>query len=357
METEIKNLVITGGGGFIGSHFIEYFLEETPFRIVNIDSFWHKGQYTRLDELKSMDTDRFVSFHHNLTAPIDDNLSRKIRHWFGSHSPSLQVDYLINLASNSAVERSIKDPLECWKNNCDLIVNVLEYARQCSYNKAFRLLHVSTDEVYGDYADDSPDGKGKGHKEWSVIKPSNPYAASKAAQEALCIAYRRSYGTNIIIANTMNNIGERQDTEKFVPKIISKIMQDEKIPVYVSNGKPGSRVYLDARVHAQAAHFLLNVPMVEFSRGPIPRVNVCGKDELNNQQIVELIAKIIGKKAGIEYVESGSARPGYDQRYLLDPYLMNYLGFKPSCDIVETLARIVKHAIKSPWWLEVSTGK
>lgn len=347
---ERRNLLITGVGGFIGSHFLEWFLENTAWTIAGIDSFLHKGTYSRLDDIKNIDNDRFRVFHHDLSAPIDDALALKISNWIASHSDRRGIDYVVNLASNSAVERSISDPSECWRNNCNLILNTLEYAR-VNLEKSVKFIHISTDEVYGDYSDQ--DGNGSGHKEWSTILPSNPYAASKAAQEALCAAYWRTYKIPIVIVNTMNNIGERQDNEKFLPKIISSIALRKEIPVYVdSNDVPGSRVYLDAKVHAAAILHILSQTISMPWKSHIPdRYNVCGYDEIDNREMVLKIASIMGVEPKIKLVKADSLRPGYDKRYLLDGSKLESTGFTPEYSIDQTLERIVRHCLKNQHWL------
>lgn len=352
VEKEIKNVVITGGAGFIGSHFIEDIILNTNWNLVILDSFNHKGTYSRLDDIDCLgaNQERFSIFHHDLRAPLDYVLRDQIHYSFGSHGPHHDVDYIINLASNSAVERSISNPVECWNNNCLSIVNMLEYARGVQ-PKLF--VQISTDEVYGDYADDCTDVLStRGHKEWSRIKPSNPYAASKAAQEALCISYYRTYKTPIVICNTMNNIGERQDTEKFVPLLIKKIMKGEEVSIYVDDeGKIGSRVYLDAREHSAAVRYLIGSQNTYMNNHHLPpRFNVCGEVELDNLEMAYMVANAVGTRLFYNKVPTSSARPGYDKRYLLDGSLLKLMGFRSSLTIDDTVKRIVEHAKARPWF-------
>jgi len=338
----MKTLLLTGAGGFIGSHFVEYFLRNTDWNIICIDSFRHKGTYSRLDDIE-LNRSRVEIFHHDLNAPIDEVLEDRL-------NPE-SIDYIVNLASNSAVERSVHDPVECWRNNCNIIVNMLEFARKCKNLALF--VHVSTDEVYGDYSDLYRDIDSVGFKEWSTIVPSNPYAASKAAQEALCIAYWRSYTLPIIICNTMNNIGERQDPEKFLPKIVQSVSTGKTVKIYVdSNGTPGSRVYLDAQNHASAILFLLNSNHPSrLSGANIPgRYNVCGDIELDNLQLAIKVATLMEKMLKYETVPSCSLRPGYDNRYLLDGTKLKTMGWKPPIKFDETLKRIIDHYKEKPYW-------
>jgi len=345
-----KSVLITGAGGFIGAHFVEHFLAHTDFKVVGLDSFWHKGTTTRLSDIplvmESLSSGKFQCFKHDLTTRIDSSLNKQI-----GKACNWKVDYVINLASNSAVERSMTDPTECWRNNCDIILNMLEFVRSGIGCEKF--LQMSTDEVYGDYV-----GTGAGNIEWDTMLPSNPYAASKAAQEMLCQAYWRSFETPIVIVNTMNNIGERQDAEKFLPKIIEYVSTGKTLKVYTDNaGKPGSRVYLDAKNHASAVEFILrNCPVYPYNRGygdydRPAKVNVAGDNELDNFEFAKLVARLMGKELNAALVTSESVRPGYDKRYLLDGKVMENMGWKPPIAFEDTLARIIKHSQDKPWWI------
>jgi dTDP-glucose 4,6-dehydratase len=343
-----NGIIITGISGFIGTHFLQYFLKKTNYRIVGIDSFRHKGMYSRLNELHSIwDAQRIKIFQHDLTSPIDSILSYKIQEFCVPNA-------IINLASNSAVERSVINPVECWNNNTQIILNMLEWLRQGQGMNIYHcpFYHISTDEVYGDY-----DGSGTGHQEWSPIVPSNPYSASKAAQEDLCIAYWRTYGLPIVICNTMNNIGEWQDPEKFLPRIIRCLLRDETVPVYTDeNNKAGSRVYLDAQNHAQAILFLMQQPTPMYQPRLYPEVtlpsryNICGTIELDNLDLALKVADLMGIKLKYELKKSESVRPGYDKRYLLDGSKLAALGFKPQYNFESTLERIIDFYTLHPEW-------
>lgn len=348
-----SGIIITGISGFIGTHFLQHFLKNTNHKIVGIDSFRHKGMYSRLNELHSIwDRERIKIFQHDLTAPIDNVLSYSIQEF------CIPVA-IINLASNSAVERSITNPSECWNNNTQLILNVLEWLREgCGLNIYHTpVYHISTDEVYGDYSENSAGSWGNGHCEWAPIVPSNPYSASKAAQEAICIAYWRTYNLPIVICNTMNNIGEWQDSEKFLPRIIRCLLRKEVIPIYADEqGQIGSRVYLDAQNHAQAIEFLMTQKTTMYNPKLFPedklpdRYNVCGTTELNNLDLALKVAELMKIKLKYELKTSESIRPGYDKRYLLDGQKLSQLGFKPRYNFEETLHRIIDFYKAHPEW-------
>lgn len=331
----MKNIILTGVGGFIGSHCLEYFLDKTDWNIIGIDSFRHKGTYSRINEVYNYDPSRVKIYNHDLSVPIDEQLQK----CFG------KIDYIINMASDSAVERSVSDPVTCLRNNSDLSINMLELGRKLQPEIFF---HISTDEVYGDAK------PGESHKEWSTILPSNPYSASKAAQEAYAFAYWRTFGLPIVITNTMNNIGERQDGEKFLPKLIKLIATGQEMPIYADNEKQiGTRFYLHAKNHADALVFLSKRTPSAYEQGAEKpdRYNVCGEVELNNLEFAQLVAKIMGKPLKYKLVKSESARKGYDKRYALDGNKIKDLGWVPPFSFEESLEKIIKWTLDNSNWI------
>lgn len=343
----MKRVLLTGASGFIGFHCLKYFLEKTDWFIVCLDSFRHKGTYSRLSEL-DLNPDRTLVLKHDLCVPIDDVLKNKI---LGRDSKLVDghIDIIINMASDSAVERSVSNPGNCWRNNCELIYNMLELARTIKPKVFFQ---VSSDEVYGDCPEDYS------HKEWDVILPSNPYAASKAAQEALAISYYRTFNVPVVITNTMNTIGTCQDKEKFLPKIIWKVATDQVMDIYsdtMPDGslKIGTRFYLHAENHADVFVWLSDKNVSLFENGePVPdRYNVVGDLELNNLDLALMVAELMGKKLKYNLVKSNSARPGYDKRYALDGSKLKNLGWNPPLEFKEGLKNIIDWTMKHPWWI------
>lgn len=372
-----KKVLLTGIGGFIGSHCLEYWLHNTDWEILGLDSFRHKGYVSRAMEAFGRASNvvdfnagsqygkRVKMFTHDLTVPIDKPLENQLMDREIDDRGVVtekKVDIIINMASDSAVERSATDPTHCWRNNCELAATMLELARNIKPNL---FVQISTDEVYGE----APPLPSPGHQEWSTILPSNPYAASKAAQEALCASYWRTYDMPIIITNCMNIIGEWQDPEKFLPKIIQFIAQGKsEMPIYADKIEPGnhnhvdnngqhwyigSRVYLDARCKADALKFLSNHKASHYSGGAKQpdRYNICGSVELNNLELAQRVAKIMGKELNYKLVPSESARPGYDRRYALDGAKLRNLGWKEPIPLDDTLKRIVEWTLKNPHWL------
>ena len=344
----MKRVLLTGVGGFIGTHCLKYFLQNTDWFIIGLDSFRHKGTFSRLSEIDYLlDPERFQLLRHDLSVPIDAQLeSRIMNRSIGNES---KVDYIINMASDSAVERSVSDPGWCWRNNCELIYNMLELARRIKPEIFFQ---VSTDEVYGDCPEDYS------HPEWDVIMPSNPYAASKAAQEALAISYWRSFDVPVVLTNCMNCIGAWQDKEKFLPKLIWKIATGQQMEIYAdlhSNGECiiGSRYYLHCDNHADIFKWLSSRPVAKYANGDLrpDRYNVVGEVELDNLEMAKLVAEIMNKPLNCKLVPSESARRGYDRRYALDGKKLQDLGWQPPVEFREGLEKLVKWTLDHPWWI------
>jgi dTDP-glucose 4,6-dehydratase len=344
----MKRVLLTGAGGFVGHHTLAHLLKTTEWDFVVTDSFRHFGTSSRLravfEELPHFRS-RVKVVTHDLVSPIDHVTANEIG----------KVDYIINMASNSHVDRSILDPRPFVENNVALQLTMLEFARTLQNLEVF--LHISTDEVYG------PAPVGSDHAEWSEILPSNPYSASKAAQEALAISYWRTYDIPVVISNTMNIIGERQDVEKFVPLSISRILGGEKVPVHAkeSEGKwiSGSRFYLHARNQADALRFILlqtSTKPLRFSEGlsKPERFNVRGEIEIRNDHMVELIAELMGlgdTKDHVKYVNVEGTRPGHDLRYALTGDKLFGMGWVPPVPLRESLDRTIKWTRANKEWL------
>ena len=347
----MKRVLLTGASGFIGAHCLKYLFEKTDWFVVALDSFKHKGTYSRLSEI-DIPSDRFLLLRHDLSVPIDEVLGNKIvDKRISSNGELLEsgIDVIINMASDSAVGRSVEDPAFCWTNNCSLILNVLEFARIVKPKVFFQ---VSTDEVYGDCPE------GRSHLEWDPILPSNPYAASKAAQESLAISYWRSFDVPVVITNTMNNIGEWQDKEKFLPNIVWKVATNQEVEIYGeqdSEGeyKIGSRFYLHARNHADLLVWLSDMSVSSFANGDLmpDRYNVVGDVELSNLEMAKLVAEIMGKNLNYRIVSSHSVRKGYDRRYALDGSKLKNMGWRQPVSFFEGVERVVKWTLDNPWWI------
>lgn len=334
-----KKVLLTGIAGFAGSHILEHILTNTDWKVVGIASWKHKGTPERIEEVLKGNPawrERVEIITHDLVSPIPYRTAKRIG----------KCDYILNVAAESHVDRSIKDPVPFVKNNVDLVLNMLEFARKYK-PKVF--LQFSTDEVYGV----APEGVN--HKEWSPIVPSNPYSASKAAQEAIAISYWRTYGVPLIITNTMNLVGEMQDPEKYLAKAVRQIGKGEAITVHGTKKHIGSRYYLHARNMADAVLFIIQMKKpTQYSEDKdlMPdRYNIVGDIELNNLEVVEAIAKVLGKKLKYKFVDFHATRPGHDRRYALDGKKLKKEGWVAPLDFMESLKKYVNWTLEHKLWL------
>jgi dTDP-glucose 4,6-dehydratase len=336
----MKRALLTGAGGFIGAHTLAHVMHNTDWELVCVDSFRHKGKTDRIAEMLVAHPDwreRCTVITHDLIAPFSEQMINRIGH----------IDYILNIASESHVDRSIEDPVPFVKNNVDLVLNMLEYARLVKPEIFFQ---ISTDEVYGA----AP--VGSDHKEWSPILPSNPYSGSKAAQEAIAISYWRTYGVPVVITNTMNNFGEMQDPEKYIPMVIQRIYNGQSVTIHGTPDYIGSRFYLHARNHADALLFIANnikPAMYEDTPGIVKptRFNVVGNVEADNLELAELIAEMMGKKLKYELVDFHQTRPGHDRRYALDGNKLFNAGWKPPIGFEHSLRNTIEWTLEHPEWL------
>jgi dTDP-glucose 4,6-dehydratase len=331
-------ILITGCSGFVGSHVLEHLLINTDWNFICPCSWTHKGTPERILEstVYQANKDRVKVITHDLVKPFTDQTIKS----FG------EVDYIINIASESHVDRSIDEPESFVRNNTELMLTMLALARKLNVKK---FLQFSTDEVYGV----APEGTD--HEEWSRIVPSNPYSASKAAQEAIAISYWRTYNVPMIITNTMNIFGERQDGEKYVSQLIRKINNGEIVTVHGSADYIGSRKYLHARNMADAVMFIMkNVEPVLYDDGDhtLPeRFNIVGDVELNNLEMAQAVAGVLGKELKYTMTDFHLNRPGHDRRYSLDGTKLATLGWKAPLSFEESLEKTIKWTLTNRQWL------
>lgn len=346
----MRRVLLTGAGGFTGSHVLRHLLVNTDWDVICPVTFRHRGNSDRIaSALQSRpDWHRRVTVNMvDLTAPIATTVAAR---WG-------EVDYVLNVASESHVDRSITDPVPFVRNNVDLILNVLEYARLVQPRL---VLQMSTDEVYG------PAPNGVNYREWEPIVPSNPYSASKAAQEAVAVSYWRAYGVPLVLTNTMNLFGEMQDTEKYFAKILRCLLRGETVPVHVGpGGEMGSRFYIHARNFADAWLHLIRLYDDEtYEHGGYHTLEsyACGQDrparyhivgdrEVNNLELATMIARYANLPLNWTPVNYHSSRPGHDLRYALNGDKLAATGWKAPVDFEETVQHTVEWALAHPEWL------
>jgi dTDP-glucose 4,6-dehydratase len=323
-------VILTGCCGFIGHHTVEHLLKNTDWDIIGIDklSYASKG-FERLRNFNALNNPKFKLLTWDLTVPLSQGLIQEI----GS------IDIIIHMAAETHVDNSIKDPVPFVLNNIHSTLNLLEYARKLPNLKCF--LSFSTDEVFG------PAPKNIMYKECDRHNPGNPYAASKSASENICLSYENTYKVPVIIINVMNAMGERQHVEKYIPKVIKAVLNDELVQIHSDDDKvPGSRFYIHARNIADALLFILK-------NGKIgEKYNITGQREVNNFELAQMIAKIIGKSLKYELVNFHADRPGHDLRYALDGQKLFDLGWHLPKTFDESLEKTVKWTLNNLEWLE-----
>lgn len=346
----MTTVFLTGASGFVGSHALRHILTNTDWDIVCPVTFRHRGIPARLalalDSIPGA-KERVRTILLDLTGPIDPVTTKQIG----------PVDYILNFASESHVDRSITEPASFIRNNVELITGLLDWTR-LNHPELKAFVQISTDEVYG------PAEPGYAHREWEDIHlPSNPYSASKAAQEAICFSYWRTYDLPIILTNTMNIIGETQDPEKFFPKVLRSVLNGKKVPIHASSeGTIGSRFYLHARNQADGVLYAMNyaldcpdqsIEAVRYSQGGDKpwRFHIVGEREVNNLQLAFMIAGAASKRLRYQFEDFHSSRPGHDLRYALDGEKMEAIGWKPPVLLEDSVQKTVEWTIAHPEWI------
>jgi dTDP-glucose 4,6-dehydratase len=335
----MKKLILTGSNGFVGHHVLDHLLRNTDWHIYCIDRLSYSSfGLKRLKEISALSNPRVTFFSFDLSQEIPEGLASEI----------LDVNYILHIAAESHVDNSIQDPKSFIKNNIDSTINILEFARKYC-NNLEKFLYFSTDEVFGN----AP--QGFAYKEGDRHNCGNPYSASKSASESICESYCNTYNLPIVITNTMNIIGERQHCEKFIPKVIKSIKNDEKIFIhcYPDGKTAGSRFYIHARNVADAFIFILknSKEKLDSKDSSLGRYNIVGVKELSNLEVVQIISNIMNKNANYELTDFHSSRPAHDLRYALNGDKLSQLGWKPPVDLEDSIRKTVKWTLNNTQWL------
>lgn len=327
----MKNILVTGGAGFIGSNFIYYMQRKHPdCRLVCIDALTYAGNLYTLDEARKGNF-RFV---------LGDITDRKAVFALCEEE---KFDAIVNFAAESHVDRSIENPEVFLKTN---ILGTQVLLDACNKYKIPRYHQVSTDEVYGDLPLDRPD---LFFTETTPIHTSSPYSASKASADLLVMAYHRTFGTPVTISRCSNNYGPYQFPEKLIPLMIAKALSDEKLPVYGKGLNVRDWLYVDD--HCKAIDMILE-------NGRIGEIyNIGGHNEKANIDVVRTILKAVGKDESlITYVKD---RPGHDMRYAIDPAkIHNELGWEPETLFNEGIQKTIDWYLNNrEWWQKILSGE
>ena len=337
-----KKILITGGAGFIAHHLVDKILSTTDWEIVTLDRLDFSGNLNRLNEVVSAypqsEQKRVKIVHHDLKAELNPEIVASI----GS------IDYISHLAAGSHVDRSISYPLDFVMDNVVGTAHLLDYARKLNNLEYFA--YFSTDEVFG------PAPSGINYKENDRYNSTNPYSATKAGAEELVVAYENTYGLPAFITHTMNVFGERQNVEKYIPMVIKRVRDDEKVTVHANQEKKiaGSRHYIHAKDVANALLFLFDYDIASLDTdktgAKCQKFNIVGKDEIDNLELAQFIAKVQNKDLKYEMVDFHSSRPGHDLRYALDGSKMAEMGWTPQ-SAFERLESVINWTLANDRWL------
>ncbi|MBR0039426.1 MAG: dTDP-glucose 4,6-dehydratase [Lachnospiraceae bacterium] len=326
------NIIVTGGAGFIGGNFMHYMVNKYPSdNIICIDSLTYAGNMETLEPIKNKANYKFYK--------VDITDRKSIYEIFEKEKP----DYCINFAAESHVDRSVENPEIFLKTN---ILGTQVLMDACRKYGIKRYHQVSTDEVYGDLPLERLDLQ---FDETYPIKTSSPYSASKASADLLVMAYHRTFKLPCTISRCSNNYGPYHFPEKLIPLMISRALNDEKLPVY-GEGK-NVRDWLYVEDHCRA------IDMIVRGGRDGEVYNVGGHEEKANIDIVKLILKKLNKPESlIEFVKD---RPGHDLRYAMNPAkLEKELGWKPSVTFEEGIDKTIAWYLNNkPWWEHIISGE
>ncbi len=338
----MKTYLITGGCGFIGSHFIRYVLENRKSSFVlNLDALTYAGNPLNLIDVEKDYPDRYTFIKGDIT---NEKLLKKI---FSQN----EIDHVIHFAAESHVDRSFDDPMQFMKTNVlgttVLLNTAKEFWQRDEWNSK-RFLHISTDEVYGSL---SLDNKQAAFTEDSPLKPRSPYAASKAAADLLAQSYFESFEFPVIITRCSNNFGQYQYPEKLIPLMILNMKNEKALPIYGNGLNIRDWIYVED--HCKA---LLAV----LEKGQVGEIyNISGEQEYNNITLVnmlcEIVASLTNKKKDhfIKYITFIKDRPGHDLRYSMDcSKIQSTTGWKPSHNFMKDLTGTVQWYLTHDEWVQ-----
>lgn len=333
-----KNILITGGAGFIGSHVVRHFVTKYPeYFILNLDKLTYAGNLENLKDIEDKPNYSFVKGDICDSTLLQNILTEK------------KYDGIIHLAAESHVDRSILNPMEFVETNVKGTVTLLNAFKQfCDIQNAV-FYHVSTDEVYGEL-----ESTGK-FTETTPYSPNSPYSASKAASDHFVRAYHNTYGLQIRISNCSNNYGPFHFPEKLIPLMINNILNSKPLPVY---GKGENiRDWLYVKDHAQAIDNVFHIG----KNGET--YNIGGNNEWTNIDLVKLLCLLMDQKLGNaagtseKLINFVTDRAGHDFRYAIDSSkIMNELGWKPSVTFEQGLAETIDWYLLNKEWLQHVTS-
>ena len=324
----MKNILVTGGAGFIGSNFVHFMLNKYPdYSIVNFDTLTYAGNLENLSAIEKNPKYTFVK------GDICDR--QQVLKAFRDHS----IDAVVHFAAESHVDRSITGPAIFVHTNVVGTQVLLDASREVGIE---RFLHVSTDEVYGSL------GATGYFTEETPLHPNSPYSASKASSDMLVLAYEHTFGFPGVVTRCSNNYGPYQFPEKLIPLLIANAVNDKPIPVYGDGSNVRDWLYVEDLCSA------LDVVLHKGTVGGV--YNIGGHNEWKNIDIVKLVLKEIGKPESlITYVKD---RPGHDKRYAIDAAkIKNELGWVPAYQFENGIKKTIQWYLQNKqWWERIISG-
>ncbi|WP_419881711.1 dTDP-glucose 4,6-dehydratase [Peribacillus sp. B-H-3] len=325
-----KKVLVTGGAGFIGGNFVQYMINKYPdYDIFNLDLLTYAGDLTKHRDIETKENYYFIK------ADIAD------RDTIVPLFEKEKFDYVVHFAAESHVDRSITDPVIFVRTNVLGTQVLLDASKRVGFTK---FVHVSTDEVYGELDFDPTTF----FTEESPLQPNSPYSASKASSDLLVRAYHETYDLPINITRCSNNYGPYHFPEKLIPLTISRVLNEQNVPVY-GDGK-NIRDWLHVIDHCAAIDLVLH----EGVNGEV--YNVGGHNERTNLEVVKTIIKSLGKSEHlIDFVKD---RLGHDKRYAIDPTKLEQLGWKPNYTFETGIAQTIQWYLENKeWWEQIINGE
>jgi dTDP-glucose 4,6-dehydratase len=324
------NILVTGGAGFIGSHVVRHFVSDSNYHVYNLDSLSYAGNLNNLRDVEAAENYTFI--HGDIT---DDAFIKEL---FTTH----HFDYVVHLAAESHVDRSIEDPFVFARTNIMGTLNLLQGFKE---NQGRLFYHISTDEVYGSL------GETGLFTETSPYQPNSPYSASKAGSDHFVRAYAETYKLPVVISNCSNNYGPNQFPEKFIPVCIDAIKNQTPIPIYGDGNYTRDWLYVEDHAHA------IKIILEQGKAGET--YNIGGLNEWKNIDLVKVLIretdKALGRPDGasLPLITFVKDRPGHDKRYAIDnTKIKRELHWEPKHRFEEGIVKTIQWYLSNQAWID-----
>ncbi len=321
----MRRVLITGGAGFIGSHFARYVLNKYPdYRVTVLDALTYAGSLSNIADL--MDRPNFAFYHGDVRDPV------VVRNLVRNH------EWVINFAAETHVDRSILNPGSFLQTDVYGVYVLLEACREFGGK---RFLQVSTDEVYGEVLEGFA-------REDAPLRPRSPYSASKASADLLAQAYHHTYGLDVVVTRGSNTYGPNQYPEKMIPLFITNALEDRPLPLYGDGSQIRDWIYVEDHCSG------IDVALHEGGSGGV--YNIGAGNLLKNHTVAEKILEVLDKPLSL--IQSVADRPGHDRRYAVDTSRLRALGWTPRWEFEQGLRQTVEwYRAHTNWWQEIKRKK